>query len=366
MKSKAFTVLVALCMPALLGGPRPCPDSSGPCRGRHAYPADSEKAGAAVLVGSKSSIGGWLGVYVQDLTPRRARSMDIKSERGAIVNEVLTESPAESAGIREKDVIIEFDGKPIDNSNDLVRAVRKTGPGTTVNIALVRDGERKSVNVDIGKLPRRERRHSCSFSFPEPHRFELFRSSRFLGMYLSDLNEQLGTYFGAPEGKGVLVEKVEKDGSAGKAGFQAGDVIIKVEKESIETTRDIVDVLEDREAGEQVQFEILRKGTGKTLQFVLDEEVRSFRGFYFDMGPRSRMFDHFNQHGFRCECFDDRDDCFMRDLEDFNIDLQQDLQRLEPELNKLKTDLRRIINEVHQGVSKATAKISEKMEDVIS
>ena len=83
---------------------------------------------------------GWLGVAIQDITSQMKKEMDLDSRDGALVNEVTRKSPADSAGLKEKDVIVQFDGKKISDASDLTEAVRATKPGTKVDVVVVRKG----------------------------------------------------------------------------------------------------------------------------------------------------------------------------------------------------------------------------------
>lgn len=227
---------------------------------------------------------GWLGVSIQDVTPRIAREKGLHVKSGALVNDVTEESPADKAGIREDDVIVEFNGKSVEESDDLQSAVRLAPPGDKANVTLYRGQEKKSLQVTPGKAPRRD----FAFSFRGPRnpgfhpipRFPMSRSEGMLGLTLGDLNRQLGEYFEAPNGKGVLVQEVEHTSAADKAGFKAGDVIIRAGKQDVESTEDITDALDGVKKGDKVEFGILRKGGQKTITVESDgPEVEGWNGF---------------------------------------------------------------------------------------
>jgi membrane-associated protease RseP (regulator of RpoE activity) len=240
---------------------------------------------------------GWLGVSIQDVTPRAAREMDLKVKSGALVNGVTEESPAEDSGIKEHDVIVEFNGKTVDESDDLLSAVRSASPGDKASVTFYRGQEKKTVQVTLGKAPRRD--FAFSFRGPGhiniPHpapmpRIHIFRSEGVLGLSLTDLNRQLGEYFQAPNGRGVLVQEVKKESPGEKAGFKAGDVILRAGKEDVETTEDIMEAMEGLKKGEKIEFGILRKGARTTLTAESEgperERWNGFRSFEFnnDMG----------------------------------------------------------------------------------
>lgn len=208
----------------------------------------------------KSKHRGWLGVSIGD------------AKSGARVNGVTDESPADAAGIKEEDVIVEFNNKTIADADDLVAAVRKTAPGETVNVVVIRDKQKKSLQVKVGKLPSIERQLSITVPHPplalaqkDLRMARVFGNAEPLGLRLMELNSQLGEYFGAPDGKGVLVERVKGKSAAAKAGFKAGDVILRIGKEDIEEKEDVYSAMEDYEEGDTITVQILRKGASLTL-----------------------------------------------------------------------------------------------------
>jgi len=249
--------------------------------------AGDNKGSVQVASYSDHQRGGWLGISIQDITSKMAKKKNLKNDDGAYVSDVLDDSPADSAGVKEGDVIVEFNGKTIDDADDLLRAVQKSKPGMKTTIVVIRANEKKSLAISVGK-PRRAN-HSSGFAFaaPMPPRMPFFGATRTWGLQLSELNEQLGEYFGAPNGRGLLVEQVEKKSTGAKAGFKAGDVITKVNKNSIEELRDLSDALEDVETGDKVEVEVLRKGSSATLTVEIedkDDPPSSFN-FHFENVP---------------------------------------------------------------------------------
>ena len=228
---------------------------------------------------------GWLGVSIQNLTPKTAHEEGIKLENGAYVSDVFEDGPADGAGIKEGDVVVEFNGKKIEDAHDLVLAVRAVSPGTAAAIVVSRDGENKTLQVTVGKTPCREFSGMLrQMPLVRPH-FELFGFAPDYGLRLIDLNEQLGEYFGAPHGRGVLVEEVEGESVAEKSGFKAGDVIVKVGKEPVEETRDLWESLDRRKTGDSAVVEVLRKGTSTTLSLPVENRRHGPR-FKSELLPR--------------------------------------------------------------------------------
>ena len=231
--------------------------------------------------------GGWLGVSIQDITSKLTKKKGLKDDEGAYVTDVIDDSPADSAGIKEGDVIVEFNGKAIDDADDLLHAVQKSKPGMKTTIVIMRNNEKKPMAISVGKLRRNGRSSGFAFAPPMPPRMAIFGATKTWGLQLSELNEQLGEYFGTPHGRGLLVEKVEKKSTGAKAGFKAGDVITKVNKNSVEELRDLSDALEDIEQGDKVEVEVLRKGSNTTLTVEIedkDDPPSSFN-FHFENVP---------------------------------------------------------------------------------
>ncbi len=242
---------------------------------------------------AKTERHGWLGVAVQDLTPRTSREKGLPVKTGALVNGVTEESPAEEAGIKEDDVIVEFNGRSIDDADDLLAAVRGASAGDRATVTLCRGKEKTTVQVTLGRAPRR----GFAFSYRGPGRMMIppFGPMRELrmdhtdgisGLWLTDLHRQLGEYFGAPGGRGVLIEEVEPKSEGERAGFKAGDVIISAGTTSVETTGDIADAVEGSKKGDKIEFGVLRKGEHLTLtaesEGPAEHRRGGFRSFRFN------------------------------------------------------------------------------------
>lgn len=262
--------------------------------------AQSDPAGCAVCLGSsgESKKAGWLGVSISDLTGENAKRIKPGTSSGALVRDVVEDSPAEAAGIEEDDVIVEFNGKAIADADDLTSTVRKTKPGETVSVVVYRGDQKKSLRVTVGKY-RSDLAH-LGIAVPDvpPVHVRVFGGSEIDGLKVLTLNSQLGEYFGAPRGKGVLVERVKGKSAAAKAGFKAGDVILKLGDEEIEESDDLWSAMEEYEEGDTATFSILRKGASLTLaMMVTDTREHSLKLFRHEfhkplkMESRSYWFD---------------------------------------------------------------------------
>ena len=238
---------------------------------------------------------GYLGATLGDLTPKLERKHDIPVHRGAYISDVVQDGPAERAGIKEGDVIVGFDGKEIEDTGDLISDVRKAKPASDVTVELYRGKEKRTVTVTVGKLPRED---AYSFLFgdgsargsprimrvprpPGAPRLYAFSGSELYGLNTQDLSGQLARYFEVPGGSGVLVLEVEKESDAEKAGFKAGDVIVKAGPRAVEDITDLGRVLEKAGQGDEVAFGVIRRGKPLSLTMKLTEDETSYGGSRF-------------------------------------------------------------------------------------
>lgn len=214
-----------------------------------------EPHGHSTFVNKETS---FLGVGVKDVDSERAKALRLKEERGAEVLSVKEGSAAAKAGIQVGDVILDFNGTPIESQAQLIRMVQETPAGRQVKIGLWRNGGPLTVTATIGaqkntfwEAPSGEWPFSGVMppSTPMPPmdipNFNMSWQNPTLGIYGEALgepqSEQLAEFFGVKEG--VLVRSVTKNTAAEKAGIKAGDVIVKIDDTRIGTTRDITSTL---------------------------------------------------------------------------------------------------------------------------
>ena len=222
--------------------------------------------------------GSQLGIRVSD------------AANGVRVDDVDNGSPAEKAGIREGDLVVEFDGERVRSAMQLTRLVRETPTGRSVAVAVMRDGKRQALqatpegrepgagNRDPGfeefflrQLPHfnfeyGDRPRSFEFRIPDPgSRFPEFRRGR-LGVSVQSLTPELEEYFGAKNG-GALVSSVAQDSAAAKAGVKAGDVITSINGRRISDADDLTSELRDLNG--EVTIVVLRDRKEMTLKGTL-------------------------------------------------------------------------------------------------
>jgi serine protease Do len=178
--------------------------------------------------------GGYLGVSLAEIDSKRAGELKLKEPAGVEITRVENGSPAEKAGLKTGDVVLEYNGQPVEGMEQFGRMVRETPAGREVKLMISRNGATETVPATLGA--RRLRpfggEFGPSFEFPEFHMPDMPQivptlRNHILGVEAESLGPQLGTYFGVKQG--VLVRAVLKDTAAEKAGIRAGDVITKVD-----------------------------------------------------------------------------------------------------------------------------------------
>ncbi len=192
-----------------------------------AIPINKAKRILDKLIHGEKVLYGWLGISIQDLNEDLRSYFGIKEKKGVIVVKVFSGSPADKGGIKEGDLILEFNGIPIKASRDLVRMVSNTEVGKIVTLTILRSGKRKTIKVKIGKRPEDiEEAEGVSEGYS------------FRGMRVEDITPYLKRRFGIRENRGVVVVEVEEDSPAEKSGIEVGDVILKIEDYIIKDKED--------------------------------------------------------------------------------------------------------------------------------
>jgi len=192
---------------------------------------------------------GWLGVRIQTVTEEIAESLGLEGARGALVASVSEGGPAEDAGIVAGDVVLSFDGRPIEEMRDLPRIVADTDIGKAVRVELWRKDAMEVVSVKIGELE--ESPVVASLGAPDAPGEGDSGEIRQLGLGVAAITDTLREEFGIAEGaKGVLVTEVSGDGPAADKGIRPGDIIVEVSQEEIASPSQIkAKVAEAQEQG---------------------------------------------------------------------------------------------------------------------
>jgi C-terminal processing protease CtpA/Prc len=274
---------------------------------------------------------GWLGVTPEDISADRAKELKLSTARGIYVSEVEKDSPAEKAGLKSGDVILEFNGAHVEGVTQFRRLVRETPPGHSVSIVVSRDGKSQTLNATLSTVTNQfqnqfrdlnNRVHDFTMNMPPMQAWEgpavpqiapmppraampampamptappgayaftmpdgayafgygdgvgsgngvgsrlIMGTTPSIGISGENLSGQLGTYFGAPDGEGVLVREVQSGSPAEKGGLKAGDVITKVAGDRVKTLGELQSKLREKHDDKTVQITVVRRGSETSI-----------------------------------------------------------------------------------------------------
>lgn len=240
----------------------------------------------------------YMGVDVADITSDRVAPLKLKEERGVEITMVDQDAPAGKAGLKEHDVILEYNGTRVESEEELRRLIRETPPGRTVTLGISRDGQPLQIKVTLGDRQKVwAKARPFNFVMPkievpevpdiEVPSFDIvMRSySPTTGIMIDNLTPQLGHYFGVPDGEGVLIRSVEKGSAAEQAGFKAGDVIVKVDDDNISDRTDWRRAIRGRKDG-KLNVTVIRDKKEQVLTLTLPQhrEEGRLQGFYIPQG----------------------------------------------------------------------------------
>ena len=235
----------------------------------------------------ESGTSAYLGVDVFDVTTERLEALKLKEEKGVEVTMVDQDAPAGKAGLKEHDVILTMNGEMIESGAQLRRMIHETPAGRVVTLGVSRDGQPVTVKVQLG-----DRHKEFSYMAPKAKEFHfeippipnmnfdmpgvnvvVTHSSARSGLMVENITPQLGEFFGVKNGGGVLIRSVERGSRAEKAGFRAGDVVIKVNGQTVHDTGDFTSAL--RSGSGALTVGIMRDRKEQNINLTLPERKDS-------------------------------------------------------------------------------------------
>jgi serine protease Do len=272
---------------------------------------------------TEDDASGWLGIRMEEVGSEKTKELKLPAERGALVTYVSEDSPAAKSGLKVNDVITDFDGQRVESTMTLQRMVREVPSGRSVTLNVWRDGHAQAITVQLASRRRgriASRDGDFAFVAPDPpemsfpvetpmirampaipsvQAFQLagpgalrMFGAPMLGVDAEDLSGQLGSYFGAPDGQGVLIREVMPGTPAEKAGLKAGDVIVRVDGKRVKNSEDLRSALRekadksspgtDSEKAQPItsDLSVLRAGKETTVHVELQPPARKVRAVH--------------------------------------------------------------------------------------
>jgi len=216
-----------------------------------AIPSNMAVHVAKALIDHGKVVRGWLGVSIRDLTPDKVTSMKRKDNKGALIAEVVPDSPAAKAGLKKGDLVVQFRKQPIEDAAALQRRVGDTPVGETADLTVARDGKPIDLTVTIGSMEDAVRRIAASLEDR-------------LGAVVRPLKANETREYGLDPGQGVAIASVDKGGPLDTVGFENDDVILDVNNAPVQGVEAFAGMIQSMPPHQQIMIKALDHRTGKT------------------------------------------------------------------------------------------------------
>lgn len=226
-----------------------------------AIPIDMIKRIVEQLKANGKVVRGWLGVLVQHITPDIAESLGLQGQEGALVSDVTPGGPADKAGIKRGDVIVEFNGHKIKEMQDLPRAVAIYPPNKVADVKVRRGKRTKNLRVKIGEMPGELAQTSSSGRGNE----------RALGLIVQEITPSIQRRFGIEGGHGVVITGVAPGSVAAESGLRPGDIVVEINRISIGSLEDYRRVVASLKPKKSALFLIKRGHNTIYVALKIDE-----------------------------------------------------------------------------------------------
>ena len=228
-----------------------------------AIPINMVKRIMGDLISDGKVTRGWLGVHIQDLNSNMIKTLGLSNRNGALISQVMKDSPAEDAGVHNKDVVIGVNGEKVENSSQLKNIISSGRPNDKTKLTLIRDGKEKKMTVTLGVRPDQE--ELADASRYEGYFFDL------LGLHVEIYeNTDDNSWFSSLGLEGVMVMEIKPNSIAEENNIQQGDVIIEMGKKEIQNVNDYSSELETYNKGDTIMLRILRNNSPLYIAFEID------------------------------------------------------------------------------------------------
>lgn len=205
------------------------------------------------LSGEGKVTRGWLGVAIQQLSPELMQAFKLDTNNGALIADVIADSPAKKAGLKRGDIIVGFNGETVQESGELPRLVATMPPGTKATVDIIREGEALSIPVTLGTL---EEDEAQAVAKAKPSEVEVS-----LGLRVEPITPDIATSLKLDNTDGVVVSGVDADGPAAEAGLRRGDVVREINRLPINDLGDYETVTSNLRTDTTVLLLVERRGS---------------------------------------------------------------------------------------------------------
>jgi serine protease Do len=226
-----------------------------------AIPINLAKTIMLQLIDHGKVVRPWIGVGLQDLTPELMKSFNVKEKEGALVSQVFEGSPAEKAGFKVGDIVVDIDGAKIKNSQDVVREVLKKQIGQKVQFVALREGKQLEIPVTTVEMPADKKEAKAA----QPEMKEWF------GLHVATLTPDIAKELGLPKAEGVLIVEVEAGSAGQNAGLRKGDLILEINRQKVKEEDDYQGAME-RSKPDQGALFLVSRGTSTFFVSVKEEK----------------------------------------------------------------------------------------------
>ena len=203
-----------------------------------------------------------VGIYARDLTEGLVKQLKLKSKAGALISSVEPDSPAEKAQIKEYDVIVQVNGEPVKNGDDLRFKIADIQPGAKVNLTVVRDGKDIKVTAVVDELE------------PEREKGQVASTDKDIGLSVVALSPNSARRYGLRTTEGLLITEVRNGSEASRQNLAAGMIILEVNRRKVTTVGEFEDILKKTESGDEVILLVRQELEGQPQDFIATVKVR--------------------------------------------------------------------------------------------